>query len=340
VPESCIALSWQKAQRLPQIHDLVPRVSEYFPGAGTWWTLDMALPADARVFLANMTGPTNSPKLLYYYPATYYLFPREIGVSLDRPPIITRNGFPSEAACSDQELRDRGYDVKLDFAASETMRYQALREFPLRSPVNPDWFDSASDTGIAFALPLLTAFMGMWLFRFLFPGLSIQMPLLEQLACGLALGMMAVAALTLGIKLCGFHGYYLVYCVAGIGALAEIWYRRKAYGLGIADGCRKLLQRPMAIAIVAVGTAVFLMLFRLAGLQGLVDPDATMAWVLKAKIMHLYAGNELVQWFSNPRLAHAHTDYPTLVPALHAATFDSLGHVDEFVTKFWPAWIH
>jgi len=46
-----------------------------------------------------------------------------------------------------------------------------------------------------------------------------------------------------------------------------------------------------------------------------------------------------VQWFSNPRLAHAHLDYPTLAPSLHAATYDSLGHVDEFVTKFWPTWM-
>ena len=47
----------------------------------------------------------------------------------------------------------------------------------------------------------------------------------------------------------------------------------------------------------------------------------------------------MVQWFSNPRLAHAHLDYPTLVPSLHAATYDSLGHVNEFVTKFWPTWM-
>ena len=64
-----------------------------------------------------------------------------------------------------------------------------------------------------------------------------------------------------------------------------------------------------------------------------------MAWSLKAKIMHLYTGSELVQWFSNPRLARAHLDYPTLVPSLHAATYDSIGHVDEFVTKFWPTWM-
>ncbi len=73
-------------------------------------------------------------------------------------------------------------------------------------PVNPDWFDSNFDTAMAFLLPLLTALAGMWLFRFLFPTLNEQMPLLEQLAYGLGLGMMAVAALTLGVKLCGFQG--------------------------------------------------------------------------------------------------------------------------------------
>ena len=83
---------------------------------------------------------------------------------------------------------------------------KALRELSIRNPVNPDWFDSYFDLVIAFLLPLLTALAGMWLFRFLFPALSGQMPLLEQLACGLGLGMMAVAAFTLGIKLCGFHG--------------------------------------------------------------------------------------------------------------------------------------
>ena len=87
------------------------------------------------------------------------------------------------------------------------------------------------------------------------------------------------------------------------------------------------------------GALVFLILFRLAGLQGLVEFDAVMAWSLKAKILHLYSGTEMVQWFSNPRLAHAHLDYPTLVPSLHSATYDSIGHVDEFVTKFWPTWM-
>ncbi len=84
---------------------------------------------------------------------------------------------------------------------------------------------------------------------------------------------------------------------------------------------------------------VFLILFRLAACMGLVEFDAVADWAFKAKIFFLCTGHEIVGWFSNPRLAYAHMDYPTLVPSLHAATYDSIGHVDEFVTKFWPTWM-
>jgi hypothetical protein len=296
----------------------------------------LVLPKDARVFMPDMTGPTNYGKIGYYYFATYYLFPREIGVSVDQPARQTKDGFPGKPAESDQEILANGFDVILNAAPLEC---KMLRELPIQKPANPDWFNSNSDTAMAFLLPLLTALTGMWLFRLLFPTLSERMPLLEQLACGLSLGMMAVAALTLGVKLCGFHGRGLILAVTAVSGIAEIWRDRKTFLKGMANGCRKLVHSPVAIAILTAGLLVFLILFRLAGVQGLVEFDAVMAWSLKAKMLHLYSGKELVQWFSNPRLAHAHLDYPTLVPSLHAATYDSLGHVDEFVTKFWPAWM-
>ncbi len=126
--------------------------------------------------------------------------------------------------------------------------------------------------------------------------------------------------------------------VIAVGAIAEVWRDRKALLTGIAGGYRKPIHSPAAIAIGVAGLLVFLILFRLAGLQGLVDGDA-MRWMLKANIIHLYTGSEIVKWFSTPRLAFAHLDYPTLVPSLHSATYDSIGHVDEFVTKFWPTWM-
>ena len=102
----------------------------------------------------------------------------------------------------------------------------------------------------------------------------------------------------------------------------------------ITDNCWKLVRSPVAILILLTGSLAFLILFRLAGLLGLVEYDAVMAWMLKAKIIHPYTGSEIVHWFSNPRLTEAHLDYPTLVPSLHAATLDSFGHVDAT----WRAW--
>ena len=332
-----IAISCIRAEQLAKISSIVERNQ---PASGLGPALDLALPKDARVFMPDMTGPTNYGKIGFYYFVTYYLFPREIGVSVDQPARQTKDGFLGRTAESDQEILDNGFDVRLDVAPDGShVGCKVLRDLPIQKPVNPDWFGSNSDTAIAFLLPLLTALAGMWLFRLLFPALSGRMPLLEQLACGLGLGMMAVAALTLGVKLCGFSGRRLILAVTAVGGIAEIWHDRKAFLKGLADGFRKLVRSPVAIAILVAGLLVFLILFRLAGLQGLVEFDAVMAWSLKAKIMHLYSGRELVQWFSNPRLAHAHLDYPTLVPSLHAATYDSLGHVDEFVTKFWPTWM-
>jgi hypothetical protein len=322
--------------------NIVEREKQIIPVSSGARFYDLTLPKDARLFMVDMTGPTNFGKIGYFYWGTYYLFPREIGVSVDQPARQTKDGFLGRTTGSDQEILANGFDARLDVAIDGShARIKVLRELssPFKKPVNPDWFDSNSDTALAFLLPLLTALAGMWLFRFLFPTLSGPMPLMEQLAYGLGLGMMAVAALTLGVKLCGFSGRGLIFLATAIGAMAEIWRHRKVYGTSVRGGFRELVHSPVTLAIGVAGLLVFLILFRLAGLQGLAEFDAVMAWALKAKILHLYTGRELVQWFSNLRLAHAHLDYPTLVPSLHAATYDTLGHVNEFVTKFWPTWM-
>jgi hypothetical protein len=338
---SSLFQSYIRAGELAKVSDIVKRDQLTLPVSGLCRYVDLALPKDARVFMPDLTGPTNYDRITYYYYVAYYLFPREVGVSLDQPARLTKDGFVGRAPGSDQEILANGYDAIVDFPPEGTLTLRLLKprsEFPLKEPVSPDWFSSPSDTVIAFLLPLLTAFAGTSLFRFLFPSLGRQMPLFEQLACGLGLGMMAVAALTLGVKLCGFTGRGLILFLTAAAGIAEMWRYRKAYRAGMIAGCSNMIRRPIVAATAAAGLLVFLILFRLAGLQGLVDPDA-MRWSLKAKIIHLYTGREIVQWFSNPRLAHAHLDYPALVPSLQAATYDSLGHVDEFVTKFWPTWM-
>ncbi len=336
---SSVAQSFLSGEELARITNIVDRTQRNVPLSGWGWLYDLVLPPDARVFITDMTGPTNWSKIMYHHFMTYYLFPREIGVSVDQPTRIAHNEFLGRSSESDHEILTNGFDVRLDFSAENRPPAKALKDLSLKFPTNPDWFGSNTDLVIAFLLPLLTTLAGMWLFRFLFPTLVGQMPLLEQLTCSMGLGMMAVAALTLGVKLCGWHGYRLIFLATAMGALAEIERNRKAYWAGIADASRKMVHRPVIIILFVAGLLVFAGLFRLAGLQEVMEYDAVMAWLLKAKIIHLYTGNDIVQWFSNPRLAQAHLDYPTLVPSLHAATYDSLGHVDEFVTKFWPTWM-
>jgi hypothetical protein len=337
-PLSSVAQSYIRGRQLAKISDISERDNKISSASGADRHIDLVLPKDARIFMTDMTGPTNLSRMGYYYWATYHFFPREIGTSLDHITRLTKDGFLGKTSESDQEILSNGFDVRMNIT-SDAVTARSLHDLSLRDPVNPDWFDSDFDLVIAILLPLLTALAGLWLFRFLFSTLSERMPLLEQLAYGLGLGMMAVAAVTLGVKLCGFHGRGLILMATAVGAIAEMWRNRKAYLTGIVAGYWRMVRSPVAVALFVAGLLVFLILFRLAGLQGIVEYDSVMAWVLKAKIIHLYTGNEIVQWFSNPRLAHAHLDYPTLVPSLHAATFDSLGHVDEFVTKFWPTWM-
>ncbi len=334
-----LAQSFFLGKKLTEISNIVARSQILVSASGVFRYYDLVLPSDVRVFMTDMAGPTNFYKMGYYQALTYYLFPREIGVSVDQPTHIAINGFLGRTSESDQEILTNGFDVRCDFLPGNRLSMKALRDLPMKFPTNPAWFNSNHDTALAFLLPLLTALAGMWLFRLLFSTLSGQMPLLEQLACSLGLGMMAVAALTLGIKLYGFHGRGLILMATAVGAIAEMWRNRKSYLTGIIGGCRNTVRSPGKSAFFVCVLFVFLILFRLAGLEELVEFDSVMAWALKAKIMHLYNGRELVQWFSNPRLADALLDYPTLVPSLHAATYDSIGHADEFVTKFWPTWM-
>ena len=206
-----------RGERLAQISDISERDRQNTTASGTQRNLDLVLPKDARIFLTDMTGPVNQYKIGFYYWATYYLFPREVGTSLDHITRLTNDGFLGKTSESHQEILSNGFDVRID-VTSDIATIIWLRKLAIRDPVNPEWFDSGFDLVIAFLLPLLTVLAGMWLFRFLFPGLIVQMPLLEQLACAMGLGMMAVAALTLGVKLCGFHGRGLILSVTALGS--------------------------------------------------------------------------------------------------------------------------
>jgi hypothetical protein len=305
------------------------------PFFGACRKLDLALPINARIYMDDMLGPTNAHRCMLYGYMVYFLFPREVATSLDQPPLIGRDGFSGRAAESRDDLVTARFDVEVA-ASGNAIKGRPLRnDLAIQPPISPSWFPSRRDAFIAFLLPLLTALTGLELFRLLFPTLHTDLPLLERLGCGFGLGMMAVAAATLGVKLCGFHGRGVVLVATAAGALAAVRHNRTALLAGITAGLPKTVQSlaPM------LGAVMFLLVFAAAGVLGLVESDAVAAWMLKAKLQYLYTGKELVAWFSEPRLMHAHLDYPPLMPSLHAATFDSIGRVDEYVTKFWPAWM-
>jgi hypothetical protein len=332
-----VAGSLSMGEYLANTPDITKRDTVVNVAAGGDRTLDLELPPDARVFITGMTGPTNAIKVGGYFYMTYYLFPRDVEVTLDEPR-FTAHGIQGRTTESDTDIQANGFNVRVDITPEG--KTQVEGNVPRKLPSNPAWFGSWRDGITAFLLPVLTALSGVWLLRLLAsPGLCGRMPMAEQLACGLGLGIMAVAAFTLGVKLCGFHGRGAILALTAFGSAAGLWRDRRDFGNGIAGVCRQMISSPVTMAIAAIGLVVFLIHFRLAAVMGLVEFDAVADWAFKAKIFFLCTGHEIVGWFSNPRLAYAHMDYPTLVPSLHAATYDSIGHVDEFVTKFWPAWM-
>ena len=84
---------------------------------------DLVLPKDARVFMTDMTGPTNCYKIVYYYWVTYYLFPREVGTSLDHITRLTNDGFLGRTSESNHEIFSNGFDVRIDIT-SDDCEYQ------------------------------------------------------------------------------------------------------------------------------------------------------------------------------------------------------------------------
>jgi hypothetical protein len=173
--------------------------------------------------------------------------------------------------------------------------------------------------------------MVQWLFRELDNVLSIG----ERLASGLALGALFLTQLALGLRIAGVGWERPLIAVVSLWAAGEVVLsvlRLRAIRPGFkARYLWWLLLIPAALILWCQ--------FRLAGLLGLQDYDATAIWAFKAKILHSCAGREMWTWFKNPSLAYAHPDFPLLVPLLHALTYGALGHMNDFVIKFWNQWM-
>lgn len=333
----------QRGTSLPQLFERqamlvamtneLARDSACIPLSAYGRNLAMALPENARVYVSDMLGPENAGKCGYYYFLRYYLFPREVAMALGGTMRFTSSGFTGTPLRTDEQLRMAGYDVVIDFPANKNPTARTLRQLSPHLQTEKSLV-GAWDALVAFLFPLLVAFVGIRLVKVSFPGLVAKMNLWEMSACGFGLGMMVVAALTLWIKLTDVVGIQLVPVVVVALAGYELWVSRMAIWGWVRERAGETLWHPV-VPILMLALVLFC---RLATLEGLLEFDAVAAWMTKAKIIYLAAGNNLVGFFADPTLAHAHLDYPTLVPALHAATWGTVGRVNEFVTKCWPVW--
>ena len=293
-----------------------------------------SIPADARVFLLDMLGPENAGKMGYYYFLTYYLYPREVAISLGRPPTFQLDGVTGRSHVSLEELSQAGYDFAIQVAPDTAMYLRTLGSKPLQPEARPKPI-ARGDWPLAFLLPLAVAITGSRMIRWLFRDLNGILTTGELLAGGLAVGVYFLTQLTLGLRLAGARWERALTGVIFIWAVCELglWLRR---GRGLRPQFK--VRYLWWLLLVPAGLILWCQ-FRLAGLLGLQEFDAVANWAFKAKILHYCAGREMWIWFQNPALAYAHLDYPLLAPLLHALTYGALGHVNEFVTKFWNQWM-
>lgn len=324
----------QRATALGNETDPVKRDSLCIPLSAFGRSVDAQIPTNARVYLAGMLGPEGSGNLGYFYFLTYYLFPREVAISVGQPPVYTLAGVAQGRNPTNfDELAQAGYDLVLQPTPDGRWESHALKPLP-PSQAKPGPI-SGSDGIVAFFLPLAVALAGTRLVRLLFKELETVLSFGELLACGLAVGVFFLTQGVLGLRLAGLRLEQILGWAVMVWAVVEVvlLFRRRRGQLPQPDVRQLwwLLMLPAALMLWC--------LFRLAGTEGLLEFDAVAFWALKGKIFYACAGPELWTWFKNPTLAYAHLDYPLTAPLLHTLTYGVIGHVNEFVTKFWNQWM-
>jgi hypothetical protein len=303
--------------------------------AGSFREIEAMMATNARVFALDMLGPENSGKLGFYYYLTYYLYPREVAISLGQPPAFQLNWVAGDRPASIEAVKQAGYDFVWKLKPDQHMSILTLKSSRAQPEGTMPKRIQARDGLIALLLPLAVALIGGRLVRWLFRDLEGVLSTGERLASGLAVGAFFLTQLTLGLRLAGLRWERT------LAAIIMIW----AVGEGMLLIRRCHTQRAQFKArdgwwLLLLPAALILWCqFRLAGLIGLQDFDSVAIWAFKAKILHYCAGKELWTSFRNPALAYTHWNYPLLVPLLHALTYGALGHVNEFVSKFWNQWM-
>ena len=324
-----------RAGALEQETDPVRRDALCIPLSSMCRSLDAQIPTNSRIFLLDMLGPENASKIGYYFFFINYLYPREVSVSLGKPPTIEFNGMAGSSPASIEDVTKAGYDLALKLSPEGGLQSQVLRPMTPRADKGRIAPIPEADTWIAFLLPLAVALAGSRLARWLFKDLEGVLTTGEWLACGLAVGIFLLTQLNLGLRMLGLRLEQMLAVTIAAWALVELallvrrWHSHRP----------QLDASYLWWLLLIPAGVIFWCSFRLAGLEGTQEFDAVMCWEFKAKLIYYTAGRDMWTWASNPAFGYAHLDYPLAVPLLHAFTYAVLGHVNEFVTKFWNQWM-
>ena len=228
--------------------------------------VDARFPADARLFLADMLERENFSQLGYYYNLTYYLFPREVAISLGEVPVFHLDWVAGRNPSSLEQVRQAGYDFAARFEPDQGSlavkplggRFQSMPEGKPKPIPSHDWI-------IALLLPLAIAVAGSRIVRWLFRDLQGVLSTGELLASGLAVGALLMTQTTLGLRLLGLRWERALIALIMLWAVGEgVWVARRWR-----PPLLELHRRQLWWLLLAPTALVLWCQFRLAGVLGL-----------------------------------------------------------------------
>ena len=326
----------KRANALGSESDPIRRDAMCIPLSSFCRSLDAQIPTNSSVFLLNMLGPENGGNLGYYYFINNYLYPREVGISLGKSLTFGINGYSGgRNPASAEELAQAGYDFVLGQSAASGWQIKALKPIAPRPAETNSLLTSGTDTLISFLLPLAVALAGTRMIKWLFGDLRGLLSIGEWLACGLAVGIYLLMQLILLLRIMGFRLEQFLGIAVIVWALVEIGLLLRNWKPLRLEFSAKYFWW---LLLIPVGI-MFWCLFRLAGLDGMQEFDAVATWEFKSKLLYYTAGKGIWSWASNPAFAYTVPNYPLTVSLLYAFQWGLLGHINEFVIKFWNQWM-
>ncbi len=191
---------------------------------------------------------------------------------------------------------------------------------------------------LAFLLPPAVAFAGMRISRLLLgQKFDDRFGFGFQFALGFGMGMVVFSQAVLLAALAGINLSGVLAWGALIWGVAEIALRSPKWAAGL----KRTKFQPGQLWLLLLLPVIYSwgVFGRLSTLEGTLEFDANAFWVIKAKILYLEQGKDLVNVLHQSNLGYAHLDYPMLVPCLYTLGYGVVGGVDEFVNKVWPFWM-